>query len=463
MTNQTDPIPQHVLVVGAGGIGCPAAWGLIERGTTRVTLVDPDVVELSNLPRQVLYTPDDVGCPKAVVAAQRLGGSVRGVTGVHARLDEGNADALLATVDVVIDATDGARTKDWLNQLAVRRNVPLVHAAGLRSEARLLPVPAGGRPCLSCLFGRLEEETGSCADFGVWNGAVGTVGFLAADAVYALVAGRAKSAYGVLDFDTMRRTDLDVRLDEACPVCAASGDVEPYPSGAGCTPPAAVDTGPDGGAASGDVLDLVRERCPMNLLRARRALEERTAGAVLEIHLGEEGAATVPSGVQALGHDVLLREPLGAGLRLRVRSGGSSNGAGALDHGLLKRFARQVVLPDIGEAGQARLRDATALVTGGGPTLAACALYLAAAGVGTLFIDARRSEAPFGSVDLIDLCAERSVGTVSPYDHKPTVDVTIDTTKVDDGVAAIAGTDPLARGAVFAHRAQREILDRSPR
>ncbi len=452
MTNQADPTPQHVLVVGAGGIGCPAAWGLRERGTPRVTLIDPDVVEASNLPRQVLYTPDDVARPKAEVAAERLGGAARGVFGVHARLDDANADRFLDGVDVVIDATDGARVKDWVNQLAVRTRLPLVHAAGLRAEARLLPVPAGGRPCLACLFGRLEDETGSCADLGVWNAAVGTVGFLAAQCAHELAARRARAAYHVLDFETLRRTDLDVRPDDACPVCVTEGaPVEAYPDDAACAP-----TEPAQAAMpSGDVLDLVEERCPMNLLRARRALEACPVGDVLEIHLGAEGAETVPSGVQALGHDVILREPLGAGLRLEVRAGDTADRA-VLDPGALKRFARQVVLPEIGEAGQARLRDATVSVRGTGAALASCALYLAASGVGMLYVQG--DVAPFGAASIVDVCARRSIGTVTACDHEPRVDVVCDTDTVDGVVASIAGDDALARGAVFAHRVQREIV-----
>ena len=165
MGPSTAPVPRtphdaHVLVAGAGGIGCPAAWALARAGVGRITILDPDVVELSNLPRQVLFTPDDLGRPKAPAAAAHLGGEAAGVVGFHEPLDDTNQAARLADVDVLVDATDGARTKDWLNQLAVRRGVPLVHAAGLRSEARLLAVPARGAPCLACLFGRLEEACG---------------------------------------------------------------------------------------------------------------------------------------------------------------------------------------------------------------------------------------------------------------------------------------------------------------
>ncbi len=141
------PSDAHVLVVGAGGIGCPAAMALRNAGVGRITILDPDVVELSNLPRQVLYAPSAVGRPKAHVAALQLGGEVSGVYGFREQLDHTNEGERLEGVDVVVDATDGARTKDWLNHLAVRRGLPLVHAAGLRSEGRLLAVPAGGRLC----------------------------------------------------------------------------------------------------------------------------------------------------------------------------------------------------------------------------------------------------------------------------------------------------------------------------
>src|SRR5262245_12864250 len=89
-----NPSSSSVLVIGAGGIGCPCAWALTEAGVGRVVIVDFDVVEPSNLPRQVLFTERDVGRPKAQVAAERLGGSGRGLEAVVARFDETTGPAL---------------------------------------------------------------------------------------------------------------------------------------------------------------------------------------------------------------------------------------------------------------------------------------------------------------------------------------------------------------------------------
>ncbi len=369
------PSDAHVLIVGAGGIGCPALWGLVAAGVGRVRIVDPDVVELSNLPRQVLYTKTDVGAPKAPVAARAFPDQATQIEGVHARLDHTNADELLREIDVVIDATDGATTKDWINQLCVRVGVPLVHAAGLRSEARMLVVPVGGKPCLACLFGRLVEETGSCADLGVWNGVVGTIGFMAAEAALALLVEHdgPTPGYVVLDFEARRSLVLGAEPDPDCPVCARPAGIEPYPEAVACAPLEGV------AAAAARSLDLRAERCPMNLLRARRALADMETGGILEIELGAEGAETVPDGVRALGHTVLAAEARGEGVWLQVRAGADGEETRLTDE-QLRQYARQIVLPEVGEEGQRRLFEATVEHTSS--AVAEC--YLRAAGVGKL-------------------------------------------------------------------------------
>lgn len=378
----------HVLVAGAGGIGCPATWALRLAGVGRITVLDPDVVEPSNLPRQVLFDDIDLGHPKAERVWRRFGRGDVDHRGIHAALDDTNAEALLDGVDLVIDATDGAHAKDWINQLAVRRKVPLVHAAGLRGEARLLDVPAGGKPCLACLFGRLTEETGSCADLGVWNGVVGVVGFLAAaEALRMLRApSRAPVGYRVLDFESGRATTLRAAAAGTCPVCASAvATVEPYPAPLDCAVPAAAAPGP----ADADVLDLVDEACPMNLLRARRALADLPHGRVLPIRLGREGAATVPDGVRALGHIVLAETPTAVGVDLRVQVTGDAQDDPDFDGADLQRYARQIVLPEFGERGQRALMEARVCLAGAvdgmhGPALESATRYLEACGVGAI-------------------------------------------------------------------------------
>lgn len=371
----------HVVVAGVGGIGCPVAWGLAQAGVGRLTLVDPDLVAVHNLPRQVLFHDEDVGRRKADAAARRLARPGLTVTGVAARLDGRSADRLLATASLLVDATDGAHAKDGLNRLAVQRGLPLVHAAGVRSEARLLDVPALGRPCLACLFGRLGAETGSCADLGVWNGVVGAVGFLAAEAaVRRLLRPAAPSAgYDVLDLGARRWTRLAAQADARCPVCSAQGRPD---AGAFHDDGPACGVAP-GRAAPAEVLDLREEHCPLNLLRARQALDALAPGGVLEVWLGLEGAATVPDGVRALGHAVLVEDPLGEGLRLRVRRAWrpAPDEPEPMPRELLERFARQVVLPDVGEQGQRRMQGARVVLRGEGPAAEAARVYLLAAGV----------------------------------------------------------------------------------
>ena len=122
----------------------------------------------------------------------------------------------------------------------------------------------------------------------------------------------------------------------------------------------------------------------MNLLRARRAIEQTAPGEALEVWLGAEGAATVPGGLAALGHAILLSASRGDGLRVVVRRRGGEAPARPRTDGdaWLRRFARQIVLPDLGEAGQRRIGDAGVVVEGAGDAAETAAVHLRAAGVG---------------------------------------------------------------------------------
>ena len=449
----------HVVVAGAGGLGCPAAWALAEAGVGRITLVDPDSVEASNLPRQVLFHARDLGAPKAARAAAAVAPSVF-AGGVQARLDDTTEDALLAGADVLLDASDGAHAKDWIHQAAVRRGVPLVHAAGLRSEARLLTVAAGGRPCLACLFGRLAEETGSCADLGVWNGVVGVAGFLAAQAALDVIAGRGRAAgYAVLDFEAGRALTLAVAARGDCPVCAHPGAREPYPAPFACRTSEA----PGGAQLAPETLDLRAERCPMNLLRARQALAQLPAGTFLRIALGEEGAATVPDGVRALGHRVVEQTAQGAGLELLVEKADREPDDPAFDGEALQRYARQIVLPEVGERGQRRLARGRVALLGRGRAREAAATYLRAAGVCTV-------DAPPAQADLVAWA-----GGEAPPAAGGELGFVVALVREGDlvrarrgGAAASLGCEApaavaLARGALLADLVQRHlVLDDAP-
>ncbi len=448
-----DRIPGHVLVVGAGGIGCPVGWALAAAGVERITLIDPDVVALSNLPRQVLYAKSDVGQPKAPLAARRLGEWGSDVRGLHARLSHENVNRLLRGADVVIDATDSASTKDWLNAACVRLAVPLVHAAGLRSEGRLLVVPPGGEPCLTCLFGRLQGDLGSCADHGVWNGVVGIVGFLAAHhAVMLLLREARPSTYQVLDFDTGRSVSLGASPDPRCPVCGIDAERidEMLPDADACAAPS-----DPGAAPPAATVDLREERCPMNLLRARRELEDAEAGSQVEFLLGAEGAETVPDGVRGLGHRVLSEEPVSAGLRLLVEAG-TAHATERLGESQLQQFARQVVLPGVGEQGQVRLAEGHLCVLGSGFAADAAAPYLDAAGLGGVALapDASEGSAVGGEI----------AGGIDPLPVRRLqhgMGIQRGFGAVRDGLEAHAPAVQLALGALLADRVQRTLVMRT--
>jgi hypothetical protein len=124
----------------------------------------------------------------------------------------------------------------------------------------------------------------------------------------------------------------------------------------------------------------------MNLLRARQRLEGAESGEVVEMWLGLEGAATVPDGVRALGHAVLVEEPLGMGLRVKVRRAWRPDPGAPEPMGReqLERFARQIVLPGVGEQGQRRLGSTRVVIRGASPGVDALRTYLVAAGVGSV-------------------------------------------------------------------------------
>ena len=122
----------------------------------------------------------------------------------------------------------------------------------------------------------------------------------------------------------------------------------------------------------------------MNLFRARTAIDAVSAGDVLEIWLGVEGSRTVPTGLSALGHLVVAEDPRESGLRLVMRRGGAQPQIGRTDEDRQRRFARQIVLPDFGEAGQRGVAESEVLVVGAGEAAATATMHLKAAGVGSV-------------------------------------------------------------------------------
>jgi molybdopterin-synthase adenylyltransferase len=176
------------IIIGMGGLGCPASLALAQGNVRRLTLVDGDRVELSNLPRQPWYRTEDVGRPKVEVAEERLRAAFPelGVTSVFQRAEPGMLEALVKGHDVVIDGTDSVRTKYFLSDAVARTGVPLVFGGVVQFEARAFRIVRGG-PCLRCLFGEepSEEDVPTCARAGVLGALAGVAGALQARLAFA--------------------------------------------------------------------------------------------------------------------------------------------------------------------------------------------------------------------------------------------------------------------------------------
>jgi len=175
----------HVVLVGAGGIGAPAIQYLAAAGVGRLTLIDDDVVALSNLQRQVLYATDDIGQPKveaAEVAVALLNPDV-GVTGRQLRLTADNAADLIAGADVVIDGSDNFATRLAVADAARDLHIPLVSAAVGQFDGQLAVFRGweADKPCYRCLVGDDPDRPDiSCADQGVLGALTGVLGSLSA-------------------------------------------------------------------------------------------------------------------------------------------------------------------------------------------------------------------------------------------------------------------------------------------
>jgi molybdopterin-synthase adenylyltransferase len=221
---------RRVLIVGAGGLGCPASLALARAGVGTITLVDPDCVDPSNLHRQLWFRTSDVGRPKVDVAAARISAAFPGVRAVplRASLGESNAESLFRAHEVVVDATDGIATKFLLSDAAVLTGTPLVHGGVLRLEGQAMEISRGG-PCLRCLFERPPDpdEIPTCAQAGVLGSVAGVVGAMQARIALERLRhlnGRleGQSILRIFDGATLKTREVVVRRAVDCAACGES-------------------------------------------------------------------------------------------------------------------------------------------------------------------------------------------------------------------------------------------------
>ncbi len=216
------------VVVGAGGLGCPAALGLALSGMGRIRLVDDDRVDLSNLQRQVLHTTADVGRPKVESVAEKLRAVNPKVTveTCSTRFVGDNARALLEGASVVVEGSDNFTTKYAVNDECVGRGIPLLMGGAVRHEAQVMAVVPGKGPCYRCVFRAPSGEAGeaACAQAGILGPVVGLAGALQAWEAVKLLTGVGRPLQGALWLFSARDRFLKtmkVGRDPSCPVCAS--------------------------------------------------------------------------------------------------------------------------------------------------------------------------------------------------------------------------------------------------
>lgn len=226
-------VDSHVLVVGAGGLGSPVAMYLAASGVGHITIADHDVVDLTNLQRQIAHTTARVGQSKVASASQAmlaLNPEVR-VTALAHKLDAGKLDALVPTVTVVVDCCDNFPTRQAVNAACVKHQVPLVSGAAIRMDGQLAVYDARDdkSPCYACIFppDQAPDEV-MCATMGVLAPLVGVIGTMQAMETVKLITGMGSRLTGrlqMLDGRDMAWNEVRLQRNANCPVCGTTQSV----------------------------------------------------------------------------------------------------------------------------------------------------------------------------------------------------------------------------------------------
>jgi molybdopterin/thiamine biosynthesis adenylyltransferase/rhodanese-related sulfurtransferase len=231
LEGQLKLLDAKVLCLGAGGLGSPVALYLAAAGVGTLGIVDDDVVDLSNLQRQVIHTTAGVGTPKvdsAEEAVKALNPDVN-VVKYQTRLDASNIMEIIDGYDVIVDGVDNFPTRYLLNDASVRLKIPVVSAAILGFEGQLSVFAPYEGPCYRCLFRQPPpaELAPSCGANGVLGVLPGTMGLLQATEVIKLIIGSGDPLIGrLLMYDALAATttELKVRRDPECPICSREPD-----------------------------------------------------------------------------------------------------------------------------------------------------------------------------------------------------------------------------------------------
>lgn len=226
-----------VAVVGLGGLGCPVALYLAAAGVGELKLIDADTVDLSNLPRQVLFGPDNCGHNKAQAAAARLSAlhPLTQIQPIALAVRPENAQQLLANTDLVVDCTDRFASRHVLNEACYSLKLPLVIGSALQWSGQLLvvdprthPLNAGSSGCYACLFPKDQGEPvvdAACGAYGIVSTAVGLIGLMQANEALKILMGRPAATGQIWQLETrsLGLEQMRFRPRKDCLVCGGLG------------------------------------------------------------------------------------------------------------------------------------------------------------------------------------------------------------------------------------------------
>jgi molybdopterin/thiamine biosynthesis adenylyltransferase/rhodanese-related sulfurtransferase len=236
IAGQTKLLKAKVVCIGAGGLGSPSSMYLAAAGVGTLGMIDDDVVDASNLQRQILHGTDRLQTPKVDSAEKTLKNlNPDVVVEKHrVRITSANAIEILSKYDVIIDGADNFATRYLVNDVALRLGKPVVHASIFRFEGQLTVFPANGSPCYRCLYPEPPppEDAPSCAEGGVLGVLPGTMGVLQATEAIKLILGLGETLAGrLLVYDALkaRFRELKLRRDPKCPTCGDGVDRSSIP------------------------------------------------------------------------------------------------------------------------------------------------------------------------------------------------------------------------------------------
>ena len=219
----------HVVIIGVGGLGSPAAMYLAASGIGSLTLVDFDHVDNSNLQRQIVHNTASIGDSK-VSSARKTLQAINPEVSIHCvdkKLSADELTALITDCDCVIDATDNFNTRFMINQACVKQHVPLVSAAAIQYEGQIsvFDLRSEDSPCYACLYPDTEaEENTNCSDNGILAPVVGILGSMQALETIKLLCGIGDTLQNrlmILDALSMQWRTMRLKRDQHCPVCSS--------------------------------------------------------------------------------------------------------------------------------------------------------------------------------------------------------------------------------------------------